>query len=132
VTVGLNKFLQNMNQSWMIWQTFPNGSFLIAILTGSKATVVQFYPHNGSLTYEPQNSYPLGEDLSLINYTVSGNIVNSTCSVKALLPGNYPTQSNAFDWMNFTVVPLQVGITSQTNPEYHRLSPSCSGTNMGG
>jgi hypothetical protein len=116
VTKGLTYFLRDLNETWTIWQTYQNGSSLLAEILGSTVTLVHFNPPNNFPITRPNDTYHLGVLLSVRGYNVSGNLVNVTWSLKGLLLGTYPVESLDLEWLNFVVVPTTeaVNATSET------------------
>jgi hypothetical protein len=118
VTEGLNMFVNEINGSWTIWQTYHNGSSLLAEMQGSVPFLVHYNAPNGSLVIRSPMSYTMGVQLTPMNYTVNGQVVKITWSVTGLHPGTYPVDALDLDWHNFIVVPRNVplNITSVAFP----------------
>jgi hypothetical protein len=116
VTKGLDVFVNQINGSWEIWQTYRNGSSLLAEIRGSVPFQVQYIVLNEPSVFRSPQSYTLGVQLTPLNYTVNGQVVRITWSVTGLYPGTYPVDALDLDWHNFIVVPQNVplNITSVT------------------
>jgi hypothetical protein len=116
VTKGLNYFLKGLNGTWTIWQTYNNGSSLLAEILGSKVTLVHFNPPNGFPITRPNETYQPGALLSVRNYDVRGNLVNVTWSLRSLSLGTFPVEASDLGWHTFVVVsPSEaVNATSET------------------
>jgi hypothetical protein len=120
VTKGLNYFVNNLNGPWTIWQTYQNGSNLLAEISGSTVIHVQYNVLNQFPVLRPNDSYTLGVQLSPENYTVRGNLVNITWSVKGLFQGIYPVEAPDLEWHT-------IGVAAPSSP-VNTTSESFTGT----
>ena len=116
VTKGMNYFLSVLNGPWTIWQTYQNGSSLLADISGSTVIDVQYIVPNQFSVPRPTDSYTLGVQLSFENFSVSGNLVNVAWSVKGLVQGIYPIQALDLEWHTIVVAAptTPVDATSET------------------
>ena len=118
VSKGLDIFENQINGAWTIWQTYHNGSSLLAEMYGSAPFLVHYNAPNGSLVIRSPQSYTLGVQLTPMNHSVVGNVVKITWSVTGIHPGTYPVDALDLNWHYFIVVPQDVplNVTSMTFP----------------
>ena len=132
VTKGLNLFLSDLKEpiGWTIWQVLPNGTNVLAQISGSSVTKVQsFIPNsNEPNVEEPPQSYTLGVQLSLVSYNVIGNRVKATWSLRGLVSGIYPVESGNLPWLNFQIVSPSAGRAVNATSESFSGSCGDSGT----
>ncbi len=135
VTRGLDPFLGNLSH-WMEGITYANDTSLWADISGSTVVSVRY---NSVVPGEPPrfpiqmptDSFPLGVQLSAKNYTVKGNSVDVTWSLRGLRTGGWWVISNDFDNRYIMVVPSTqvLNISSRT---FSGSWLECYGANVDG
>jgi hypothetical protein len=117
VTKGINLFLRNLNDSWII-QSSVGGNTVSAEISGSTVTMVNSLQVNITAY-----TYRLPVQLSTANYTTEGNIVNVAWSVQGLITGTYQIMSPDLPWLTVNVVSDSSLITTTST----LLENSCDG-----
>jgi len=119
VTKGLDYFLRGVYGSWTIWQTYRNGSGLLAEISGSTVIHVQYIVPNEFPMVRPNQTYVLGVQLYPVRVGVSGNLVSIAWSVQGLQPGSYPIEAPDLEWHTINIIPQSlppetINATSET------------------
>jgi hypothetical protein len=121
VTKGLDLFLKDLHL-WKEGINYANYTSLWADVSGSTVVHVEFNPGvpgepAQSPIIRPNQSFPLGVQLSPESYIVRGNLVNVTWSLTGLKPGGWWVISDVFENHYFVVSPPTeiVNATSETS-----------------
>ena len=126
VTKGVDLFTKFLTYPWTIWQTYENGSFLSVDVAGSTITRVQYNIPNQFSVIKPNDSYPLGVQLSVANYSVRGDQANVTWAVTGHIPGTYQIESDDLEW--HTIVVISPGVIVNATSETFYGTCGTSGT----